>query len=243
MKLFIAIDDTDNKESIGTGRLSRMLADMLKEKGLVQKSRVTRHQLLVHPDIPYTSHNSSACIDASMNACTVDEVFGLAKAFLLDHFNEGANPGLCIAPQDAVPKELPSLGSSAQKEVVSLDEAKALAAALGLHVWWGGETGQGCIGAMSAVGLRSTENDGRYIALDGIRDLEGMLPVSEMLRLTAIDRGHPKLGPAEPERGPHYFGGHSRGRPLAGASREKKQEQKIVTQGKDSKNYMPCLFA
>ncbi len=188
MKLFIAIDDTDNKESIGTGRLSRMLADMLKEKGLVQKSRVTRHQLLVHPDIPYTSHNSSACIDASMNACTVDEVFGLAKAFLLDHFNEGANPGLCIAPQDAVPKELPSLGSSAQKEVVSLDEAKALAAALGLHVWWGGETGQGCIGAMSAVGLRSTENDGRYIALDGIRDLEGMLPVSEMLRLTAIDR-------------------------------------------------------
>ncbi len=188
MKLFIAIDDTDNKESIGTGRLSRMLADELKEKGLVTDSRVTRHQLLVHPDIPYTSHNSSACIDAFMNPCSVDEVFGLAKTFLLDHFNEGANPGLCIAPQDAVPKPLPSLGSRAQKEVISLDEAKALATALGIHVWWGGQTGQGCIGAMSAVGLRSTENDGRYIALDGIRDIGGMLPVSEILGLTGIDR-------------------------------------------------------
>ncbi len=188
MKLFIAIDDTDNQESIGTGRLSRMLADELRDKGLMADSRVTRHQLLVHPDIPYTSHNSSACIDAEMNSCTIDEVSILARSFLENHFHEGANPGLCIAPQDAVPEELPSLGHRAQKEVVPLDEAKDLADRLGIFTWWSGESGQGCIGAMSAIGLRSTGNDGRYIALDGIREVEGTRTVEELIEMTAIDR-------------------------------------------------------
>ncbi|MFZ7111460.1 MAG: hypothetical protein ACOWYE_07240 [Desulfatiglandales bacterium] len=188
MKLFIAIDDTDNKESIGTGRLSRMLADELKDKGMVIKSRVTRHQLLVHPDIPYTSHNSSACIDALMNGCTPEQVAEFAKSFLNEHFHEGANPGLCIAGQEAVPEELPALGYRAQKEVISLEEAKSLADRLGVITWWSGETGQGCIGAMSAVGLRSTNNDGRYIELDGIRDVGGILTVGEILDRTAIER-------------------------------------------------------
>jgi tRNA(Ile2) C34 agmatinyltransferase TiaS len=187
MKLFIAIDDTDNKVSIGTGRLSRMLADELKEKGLVSESCVTRHQLLVHPDIPYTSHNSSACIDAVMNLCTVDEVSILARAFLEKHFHEGANPGLSIAAQDCVPEELPSFGRRAQEEVIPLDEAKKIADRLGIFTWWSGETGQGCIGAMSAIGLRSTNNDGRYIALDGIREIGGMLSVREIIEQTAID--------------------------------------------------------
>jgi hypothetical protein len=188
MKLFIAIDDTDNKESIGTGRLSRMLADMLEGEGLTEQSRVTRHQLLVHPAIPYTSHNSSACIDVVMKQSTQEEVADLARFFLQQHFHEGANPGLCIARQAAVPEELPSLGRRAQKEVIALDEAKSLADRLDVLTWWSGETGQGCIGAMSALGLRSTNNDGRYIALDGIREIGGMMTVGNILELTAVDR-------------------------------------------------------
>lgn len=188
MKLFIAIDDTDNTTSIGTGRLSRMLAEELTRQGLVHKSRVTRHQLLVHPEIPYTSHNSSACIDAVMHACSVHEVSKIATSFLEDHFNEGANPGMCIAEQNAVPEELPPFGYRAQREVIPLDEAKSLSARLGIFTWWRGETGQGCIGAMSAVGLRSTWNDGRYIELEGIRDVGGILSVSELLERTAIER-------------------------------------------------------
>ncbi|MBW2558180.1 MAG: hypothetical protein JRD69_04995 [Deltaproteobacteria bacterium] len=188
MKLFIAIDDTDNKESIGTGRLSRMLAEELAEKDLIGESRVTRHQLLVHPDIPYTSHNSSACIDTVMGDCIIGDIAACAITFLNEHFHEGANPGLCIAKQDAVPKELPFFGLRAQIDVISLDEAKRLAGRLGTFTWWNGETGQGCIGAMSAVGLRSTGNDGRYIELKGIRNIGGMISVGEILRLTAIER-------------------------------------------------------
>ncbi|MBN2397121.1 MAG: hypothetical protein JXI32_01970 [Deltaproteobacteria bacterium] len=188
MKLFIAIDDTDNHESIGTGRLSRMLATELNREGLIEKSRVTRHQLLVHPDIPYTSHNSSACIDTVIKEGTIHDITTCAIGFLHEHFHQGANPGLCIADQDAVPEGLPSFGIRAQREVIPLDEAKRLADRLGIVTWWNGETGQGCIGAMAAVGLRSTSNDGRYIELDGIRGIGGMVSVGEMLSLTAIDR-------------------------------------------------------
>ncbi|MBN1546556.1 MAG: hypothetical protein JW902_07855 [Syntrophaceae bacterium] len=188
MKLYIAIDDTDNLESIGTGRLSRMLAEELTDRGWLRGCRITRHQLLVHPEIPYTSHNSSACIDAEAVDCSVADVADFARSFLRRHFHKGANPGLCIVPQDCVPVALPPFGLRAKCEVIPLAEAKILAESLDAYTWWHGETGQGCIGAMSAVGLRSSGNDGRYIGLEGIRETGGRLTVGELLRLTAIDR-------------------------------------------------------
>ncbi|MBN1380196.1 MAG: hypothetical protein JXA41_00825 [Deltaproteobacteria bacterium] len=188
MKLFIAIDDTDNRESIGTGRLSRMLAESLTKNGFLQAGRVTRHQLLVHPAIPYTSHNSSACIDAVVKESSLDDIADFSRSFLRNHFHEGANPGLCICRQETVPRELPIFGARAQREVIDLDEAKLLAGNLDCLIWWDGPTGQGCIGAMSAVGLRSTNNDGSYIGLDGIREIGGIKTVGEILNMTAIDR-------------------------------------------------------
>ncbi|GEM_PF-4241633 len=48
MTLFIAIDDRGNKTSIGTGRLSRMLADELVRVGLLKDIRLTGDRLFVH---------------------------------------------------------------------------------------------------------------------------------------------------------------------------------------------------
>jgi len=62
MNLYISIDDTDNKESFGTGRMARMLAQSLAEQGVIDHPSITRHQFLIHPEIPYTSHNSCATI-------------------------------------------------------------------------------------------------------------------------------------------------------------------------------------
>jgi len=62
MKIFIAIDDTDNLESRGTGFRARELAGLLQKEKCGQIIGVTRHQLFVNENIPYTSHNSSACI-------------------------------------------------------------------------------------------------------------------------------------------------------------------------------------
>ena len=59
--ILIGIDDTDNPTSPGTGRLARNVSVELERRGL-KTLGVTRHQFLVHKAIPYTSHNSGACI-------------------------------------------------------------------------------------------------------------------------------------------------------------------------------------
>ena len=62
MYYYIGIDDTDNLESRGTGHRARQLGTGLQNAGIARLISITRHQLLVHKDIPYTSHNSSACL-------------------------------------------------------------------------------------------------------------------------------------------------------------------------------------
>jgi hypothetical protein len=188
MNLFIAIDDTDNEESIGTGRLSRMLAVELSRKGLAGNIGITRHQLLVHPDIPYTSHNSCACIEAIAKCSAIEEVATVSRAFLIENYHETANPGLCVANKDSVPDALKQFGYRAQREVINIEEARELAKRLGVFVWWYGETGQGCVGSLAGIGLRSTGNDGRFIDLAGIRDLKGVMSVGNILQQTAIHK-------------------------------------------------------
>jgi len=183
----VAIDDTDNADSIGTGRLARMLCDHLVAEGLLARQSVTRHQLLVHPDIPYTSHNSSACIAADGPDGAGDKLFELARAFLREHRHEGANPGLCVAEATAVPAPLQALARRAQERVLDLDAFDAEVAPHGLRIGWDGETGQGRIGAVCGVALRSTGDDGRFIDLQGIREIGGHSTVAEILAGTGVD--------------------------------------------------------
>jgi len=182
----LAIDDTDNEESIGTGRLARMLAEHLEQAGLLVEPSVTRHQLLVHPDIPYTSHNSAACIEAAGRPEIAAKLLERARSFLLENFHAGANPGLCVCRADAVPDRLVELALRAQREVLCLEEFDDAVSKLGLGLWWSGETGQGRIGACSGAALRSTGEDGRFIGLRGIRDLTGTLPASEILGRSGV---------------------------------------------------------
>lgn len=187
----VAIDDTDNEESIGTGRLARMLAAHLEEKGLLGEASVTRHQLLVHPDVPYTSHNSSACLRAAGARDAGPRLLDLARDFLVANFHEGANPGLCVARADQVPDEAVEWARRAQREVLDLDAFDRALAGFGgdaLRVWASGETGQGRIGACAGVALRSTGADGRFIGLRGIRDLRGALLVSEIRDRSGVAR-------------------------------------------------------
>lgn len=187
MNIFIAIDDTDNEESIGTGRLSRNLSKELVKRGLLSDFSVTRHQFLVHPDIPYTSHNSCSCI-AGIADSGMEEIFESSKSYLVENFHEGANPGLCIIENGVVPDALRTFGYRAKREVLTIKEAREMADRLRLNVWWYGETGQGCIGAIAGVGLRSTGDDGRFIDLSGIRDISGAVTVNEIVKKTSINK-------------------------------------------------------
>ena len=63
MRFFVGIDDTDNLESRGTGYVGRTMAELIVANGLGSTGAISRHQLLFDPRVPYTSHNSSLCIE------------------------------------------------------------------------------------------------------------------------------------------------------------------------------------
>ncbi|MCX5806014.1 MAG: hypothetical protein NT010_08105 [Proteobacteria bacterium] len=125
---------------------------------------MTRHQLLVHPDIPYTSHNSSMCFTAEIPEHMLEAVTDYCCSALAAESAPGSDPGLCILTPELLkqPEVLMDYGRKAKKVVISKEEAYDTAAALGIHLSEHGGTGQGVIGALAGAGLRLTGNDGRF---------------------------------------------------------------------------------
>ena len=176
----IGIDDTDIPHTRGTGRLARMLAEELLESGM-RCVGVTRHQLLVHPDVPYTSHNSSACIGVENGPGDLKDIFSSICDYVARNSPEGSDPGVCAVRADAVGACAREFGRRAQVEVVRLAEAESIGSGDGcLHAGLGG-TRDGMIGSLAAVGLRSSGDDGRFIELGRIREIAGKAQVKELL--------------------------------------------------------------
>jgi len=187
LRYLIGIDDTDNLESRGTGYRARCMAAGLADAGLATVNGVSRHQLLVHPDVPYTSHNSSACLDTKLTNGGLDDVIGFCRDFLLRESADGSDAGLCVAAFDALDEDVQAFGRSAKEIVLQL--ADAVAAGRRAGVYLEGLTGDhgGMIGALAAVGLRRSGTDGRFIWLEGVRELSGELGAAKLLSDTGID--------------------------------------------------------
>jgi hypothetical protein len=183
MKILLSIDDTDNLESRGTGEIASLIAAALEEKGWGSASFVTRHQLLVHPDIPYTSHNSAMCFVAEIEEGHLDQITAFAKDFLNHECAEGSDPGLCVAVLDrlASADDLIAFGQRAKLEVISMQEAFDLAGRLGVHLSKHGGTGQGVIGALAGAGLRLWGNDGRLKGCLKFAETGSVLRVADLL--------------------------------------------------------------
>ncbi|MBK7320030.1 MAG: ABC transporter substrate-binding protein [Anaerolineales bacterium] len=186
MHYLIGIDDTDNLESRGTGHRVRQLADWLTENQLVSPLGITRHQLLVDPQIPYTSHNSSACLSVETNK--PDDVWEAAQEFLLRESAQGSDAGLALAKWDVIDKCVLSFASRAKLTVLTMLEAEQTASQSGIRLVGLTGTHGGIIGALSAVGLHRAGNDGRFLWLPGLRDLKGKYPVSEIYARGHVDR-------------------------------------------------------
>lgn len=163
MRVLIAIDDTDNLVSRGTGEIASLIADAVAANGWRHSGFITRHQLLVHPDIPFTSHNSAMCFPAETTEGHLEELISFAAGFLRRECAEGSDPGLCVAAPDRLQdaSELIAFGRRAKREVIAKEEALELAQRLGVHLSEHGGTGHGVIGALAGVGLRLWGNDGR----------------------------------------------------------------------------------
>ncbi len=184
MRVLVSIDDTDNIDvEWGTGKLATMLAEAIEEKGWGSSEPVTRHQLLVHPDVPYTSHNSAMCFTAEIDPSRLDQLIDYASKFLVKESAAGSDPGLCVVAVDrlARPGWLIAFGYSAKQEVLSKDYAYGLAEELNIHLSEHGGTGDGIIGALAGAGLRLSGNDGRFRGKLKIKPEYEVASVSEIL--------------------------------------------------------------
>lgn len=205
-RLLIGIDDTDFGESIGTGALARELGLHLERVARAQSHGITRHQLLVDPRIPYTSHNSAACLEVEVSA-ELDAIEALCCAFVGQLFHTGADPGVCLLERNgAAPAGLVELGRRAQSSVLDKGEALRVCERSGVRQRELGGDGLGVIGAAAACGLRLSGNDGRFISLPGVRELDGVLTVGDILRRSPIqcvvgDDGRPLDAAVEVDTG------------------------------------------
>ena len=189
MKILIAIDDTDNLETPGTGHLASALSDLLEERGLGKGSPVTRHQLYVHPDIPYTSHNSSMCFEAEISEGDFEHITTFCQDFLVKESAPGSDPGLCIVDIDALDKKdiLIDYGRKAKNTILSKKIAYDLASSLNIHLSEHGGTGDGIIGALAGTGLRLSGNDGRLKGHFIVGDVNDTLSARDLLKKTGAD--------------------------------------------------------
>jgi hypothetical protein len=192
MRYLIGIDDTDNLESRGTGHRVRQLAESLSTDGLARPLGITRHQLLVDPQIPYTSHNSSACL--LVEAERENDLWAASREFLLRESAPGSDAGLCLAAWDSVNACIHAFGRWAK--IVVLTQIEAEQTALDNEIYLEGLTGThgGIIGALAAVGLHHEGNDGRFLWLPGLRELSGILPAAEICARGQIDGIRPLDG-------------------------------------------------
>jgi len=178
--IYIGLDDTDNQDSRGTGRLARAIAtDLMKDYVMLG---VTRHQLLVDARIPYTSHNSSAAIHLETDGATgLPVLFERVKAIMLADFVPGSDPGLCVAA-GPIPPALIEFGRRAQREVVGQAEARSLAETHPVLLAGLAGTQDGVIGSLAAIGLAASGEDGRYLQVGKSREMSGLQDVSAVLQ-------------------------------------------------------------
>lgn len=180
---YISFDDTDNLNSPGTGHILTAFLESLP----YESSFISRHQLFVSPDVPYTSHNSSM-VSVIKGDISYEELTAKASAYLEETLAPGADPGLCVAKADEIryPERLVKWGYQAKKEVLTKADAYALAEECCVHLSEHGGTGQGVVGALAAVGLRLAGQDGR---IKGKKSVNGTtMTVGELLKQTGFQR-------------------------------------------------------
>jgi hypothetical protein len=203
MRYYLGFDDTDTLDSqYGTGKVARWFKSALPAGCRLRG--VIRQQLLVHEQVPYTSHNSGAClVIETEKGCSRQILLESAVEHLQRHSVEGSDPGLCLAAEgDEGLELLVQFGIRCTQVVVQQREAFEVAAGSLIHLSAHGGTGQGVIGAMASVGLTAWGWSGRFIEFGNLRSLPNELTVSELkecgILVTSIDRD--AVTPADADR-------------------------------------------
>ena len=201
MDILISIDDTDNADTPGTGHLAARVAQLIAARGWGRASYITRHQLYVHPDIPYTSHNSAMCFAAAIDSGGYATLIAEAASLIVEYSAPGSDPGLCVVARAALTDgaALVDFGRRAKQAVLRKDDAYALARRLDVHLSEHGGSGQGVIGALAGAGLRLCGDDGRVRGGQLPPPGKTRLSVAALRELPEIDAVHTRDGVALPD--------------------------------------------
>jgi len=188
MVVLIGLDDTDNLESCGTGYHARTIARELETLGLANALHITRHQLLVSPLVPYTSHNSAACIRVHAEAENLAAIQAYCEQYLAANSAEGSDAGLCVAPEGKISREIQRFGFLAKRRLVTQADARNLSAQAGLTLVGLTGTHDGMIGALAALALHASGSDGRLLWLRGLREMtDRTMSLGEVFAKTSLD--------------------------------------------------------
>jgi tRNA(Ile2) C34 agmatinyltransferase TiaS len=191
MKIYIGFDDTDILGADrGTGKLVRWFEQKLPDE--CRMWGVIRHQLPKLNGIPFTSHNSSACmvVDTDFPE-TADLLIQKAADHIREYFIEGSDPGVCIITENSpASKALMNFGRLCCSRIVTQKEA--MTAAYPSHLSAHGGTGDGIIGAAAGVGLTLSGWSGRFVEFGRLRDYPDTAKVRQFeengIHVLSIDR-------------------------------------------------------
>jgi len=184
--LLLGIDDTDDDSSRGTGYQARRLGRSIQENGLGELRAVTRHQLLIDSRIDYTSRNSSACLVLEIDEDHIPTLIDLARSELAAHCAPGSKVGICLSEPSAVNDAIREFGRAAKDQVLFKDAARSLGKEPEIRIESIKGSGEGVIGALAAVGLHASGDDGRFVWLPKLRDLGGKYTVAGLTDLLDV---------------------------------------------------------
>jgi hypothetical protein len=187
----IGIDDTDNLNwEKGTGKLVSALVGKIERIINFPHDGVVRHQLFVHSDIPYTSHNSAMSFKAYVEEEKVEWLVEYISKFLSCSCAPGSDPGFCLYRPGSRQNEdrLIEFGKQAKQQVLSKEAAYGLADELDVHLSEHGGTGDGVIGALAGVGLRLSGSDGRFRGRFEYGNQDDIYTVQHLQKAASLDR-------------------------------------------------------
>lgn len=196
-KLYIGIDDTDEiGYELSTGRICERIREGLPERHNIKAEPVTRHQLLLHEAIPYTSHNSAMCfavvIDPEQRRAVESDIIEQVRQLAAP----ASSPGICtgfahdITDTDA----LVGYGFRAKRQVLTKEEAYGMAARQNIFMIGLKHGGNGVIGALAGIGLRFSGKDGKIrgrLRIDGDRHTAGELLENGLIDRICLSDGTP----------------------------------------------------
>jgi hypothetical protein len=197
--IYVGLDDTDTLEDPGTNQLARHLVRDLADE--FDGRIILRHQLLEDPRVPCTKKNGCASIAfertlGGVEAADTHQADGVSRdarhtllnlverirGLMIPWCPAGSDPGFCVAT--SVPSAIIEWGLRAKRELVTQTEARRIAAEHSIHLEGLGGTEEGVIGALAAIGLMATKNDGRVVHFGGGSedryDITGNLSVDEI---------------------------------------------------------------